>query len=767
LKSDDRVVLYDQQARKAIAELQIPRVKYVVWNKDFSMVALVSKHQLVLANKQLEQLCTVTETVRLKGGCWDDTKPVFIYTTLNHVKYLLQNGDKGIVRGLDAPVYVTKVQSNTLSCLDREGKMRTMDIDTTEAMFKLALERKDYSEVMRMVKHSRLCGQAIISYLTAKGYPEVALNFVHDNKTRFKLALACGNIQVAMNVAYDLGDEAWRQLGVEALRQGNHEVVEMSYQKTKEFERLSFLYLLTGNTEKLRKMLKIAEMRGDAMSRFHNALFLGDAEERVKVLESTNQLSLAYITAATHGMEADAARLLELLEVGKIPVPVITTGATLLQPPTPILRGENWPLLAVGKSLLSDIKDKTGVSAIRADGDEEFQDAKGGQWGDDDDDLFDDEDADQRKKAPDGPKEGGQWGDDDDLDLSDDEAPSPAKGTSGKGTDSGGGAFYAVPSGGVVPTVGWCADSAHAADHLAAGSAESALNLLHRQIAVANAEPLKANALSLFIGACAFLPGFPLLPSNRSYLTRETIAASAASKSVKSMPALSLKVTVLLEQLKVAYRAFTNGQFAECRTSFDAIITSIPLVHAASRTETTDLKELLEVSREYITAIRVKNAITESTADIPRSLELVSYFTHCNLQPAHLVLALKTAMASAFKNKNYINAAGFARRLLELPDMSSERNAESRSKAQKVLQKSEQQGRNEFPIDYDEMNPFTLDCFTFKPVYKGSASVKCSYCSSLYVPTCSGKLCVTCNLCTVGIVTVGLVTQANPAGRNK
>ena len=39
-----------------------------------------------------------------------------------------------------------------LYCLDREGKMRTLDIDTTEALFKLALERKDYSEVMRMVR---------------------------------------------------------------------------------------------------------------------------------------------------------------------------------------------------------------------------------------------------------------------------------------------------------------------------------------------------------------------------------------------------------------------------------------------------------------------------------------------------------------------------------------------------------------------------------------------------------------------------------------
>jgi hypothetical protein len=38
--------------------------------------------------------------------------------------------------------------------------------------------------------------------------------------------------------------------------------------------------------------------------------------------------------------------------------------------------------------------------------------------------------------------------------------------------------------------------------------------------------------------------------------------------------------------------------------------------------------------------------------------------------------------------------------------MNSENNADARGKAQKVLQKSEQQGRNDFTIDYDERNPF-------------------------------------------------------------
>jgi hypothetical protein len=65
--------------------------------------------------------------------------------------------------------------------------------------------------------------------------------------------------------------------------------VELAYQKTKNFERLSFLYLITGNVKMLKNMQKIAEKRNDVMSRFYNALLLGDVTERVRVLEETGQ----------------------------------------------------------------------------------------------------------------------------------------------------------------------------------------------------------------------------------------------------------------------------------------------------------------------------------------------------------------------------------------------------------------------------------------------------------------------------------------------
>lgn len=328
---------------------------------------------------------------------------------------------------------------------------------------------------------------------------------------------------------------------------------------------------------------------------------------------------------------------------------------------------------------------------------------------------------------------------------------------SGKQTE---GDFFLSPQGGTSPVVSWCSDSSHAADHFAAGSVDSALQLLNRQIALVNAIPIKPLALGAFLGSTAFLPGLPLAPVGKSYLTRES-----SKPAGKSLPAVALRTTLLLDLLKQVYRSFTAAQFVECRQSLDTIIQSIPLVVAGNRNDTNDLKELLDVCREYITALRVKAAMGE-TDEPARSLELAAYFTHCSLQPAHLMLALKTAMANAFKSKNFINAASFARRLLELPDINSERHADTRVKAQKVLQKSEQQGRNEFAIDYDEMNPFSLDCEKLKPIYKGTPSIKCPYCSSIFSPEFKGQVCSTCSMCSVGLDTVGLITQAIPS-RNK
>lgn len=57
------------------------------------------------------------------------------------------SSDYGIIRTLDFPVYLTAVKGGSVYCLDRDGKTRVLNVDTTEYNFKLALVERKYDEV--------------------------------------------------------------------------------------------------------------------------------------------------------------------------------------------------------------------------------------------------------------------------------------------------------------------------------------------------------------------------------------------------------------------------------------------------------------------------------------------------------------------------------------------------------------------------------------------------------------------------------------------
>lgn len=279
------VHLYDIQHKKSIASLNVNGVKYVAWSNDSLYAALLSKHNVTIVTKTLEQVSTLHETIRIKSATWDDAG-ILLYSTLNHIKYTLLNGDNGIVRTLDQTVYLVRVKGRNVYCLDRSAKPKILQIDPTEYRFKMALVKRNYEEMLHIIQTSSLVGQSIISYLQKKGYPEIALQFVQDPTTRFELAIECGNLDVAVEMAKELDKpKLWSRLSSEALSHGNHQVVEMCYQKLKQFDKLSFLYLATGDQAKLSRMAKIAEHRGDFTARFQNALYLGDIEDRIQMFK--------------------------------------------------------------------------------------------------------------------------------------------------------------------------------------------------------------------------------------------------------------------------------------------------------------------------------------------------------------------------------------------------------------------------------------------------------------------------------------------------
>ncbi|KAF2301912.1 hypothetical protein GH714_030350 [Hevea brasiliensis] len=742
-RAEDRVVIFDLQQRLVLGDLQTPFVKYVVWSNDMESIALLSKHAIIIASKKLVHQCTLHETIRVKSGAWDDNG-VFIYTTLNHIKYCLPNGDSGIIRTLDVPIYITKVSGNTIFCLDRDGKNRTIVIDATEYIFKLSLLRKRYDNVMSMIRNSQLCGQAMIAYLQQKGFPEVALHFVKDERTRFNLALESGNIQIAVASAKEIDEkDHWYRLGVEALRQGNAGIVEYAYQRTKNFERLSFLYLITGNLEKLSKMLKIAEVKNDVMGQFHNALYLGDVQERVKILENAGHLPLAYITAKVHGLEDLAERLAAELgdNVPSVPEDKVPS---LLMPPSPVMCGSDWPLLRVMKGIFEGGLDNMGRA-----GAEEYEEVGEGDWVNELEMVVEDgsQNGDVTAILEDG--EGAEENDEGGWDLEDLELPPEAD--TPRASVIARSSVFVAPTPGMPVSQIWIQRSSLAAEHAAAGNFDTAMRLLNRQLGIRNFIPLRSMFLDLHSGSHSYLRAFSSTPVIS--LAVERGWNESASPNVRGPPALVFNFSQLEEKLKAGYKATTTGKFTEALRLFLSILHTIPLIVVESRREVDEVKELNVIVKEYVLGLQMELKRREMKDNPVRQQELAAYFTHCNLQMPHLRLALLNAMTVCFKAKNLATAANFARRLLETNPTLENQAKTSRQ----VLQAAERNMTDASELNYDFRNPFVTCGATYVPIYRGQKDVSCPYCSSRFVPSQEGKLCTVCDLAVVGADASGLL----------
>ena len=101
-----------------------------------ALIDCYSQHRRPVARSN-RLLWPTPQAVNVKGGAWDESG-VFIYTTLNHIKFVLPSGDSGIVRTLDEVVYVAAVVKGVIHCIDRQLVTCRVKIDTTEYRFKLA-----------------------------------------------------------------------------------------------------------------------------------------------------------------------------------------------------------------------------------------------------------------------------------------------------------------------------------------------------------------------------------------------------------------------------------------------------------------------------------------------------------------------------------------------------------------------------------------------------------------------------------------------------
>lgn len=211
----------------------------------------------------------------------------------------------------------------------------------------------------------------------------------------------------------------------------------------------------------------------------------------------------------------------------------------------------------------------------------------------------------------------------------------------------------------------WARNSPLAADHVAAGSFETAMQLLNRQVGAVNFAPLKPRFLEVYKASKTFLPATTGLPPLVNYV-RRTVDETDSRKVLPIIPK-DLE-TIANVDLQEGYAAMRANKLEDGVRIFRNILNSVLVNTVSSEAEVEQAKKIIETAREYILAMSIelerRSIPTDTPDNLKRSLELSAYFTIPKLEVAHRQLALMAAMKLAFANKNYSSALSFANRML-------------------------------------------------------------------------------------------------------
>lgn len=216
----------------------------------------------------------------------------------------------------------------------------------------------------------------------------------------------------------------------------------------------------------------------------------------------------------------------------------------------------------------------------------------------------------------------------------------------------------------------WARNSPIAADHVAGGSFETAMQLLNRQLGAVNFAPLKPRFLEIYQATKTFLPASTGLPPIVNYV-RRTVEESDPRKV---LPIIPRDIESLASNdLQKGYLAMRGNKLQDGEIVFQGILHALLVNAVATASEVVEAKKLITTAREYKIAMAIElerralgtdDQVNKSPEKRKRNLELSAYFTIPKLEVPHRQIALSSAMNLSYKNKNLNSALSFANRIL-------------------------------------------------------------------------------------------------------
>ncbi|SBS95440.1 coatomer alpha subunit, putative [Plasmodium ovale curtisi] len=762
--SENKIYLYDVNLKKIVNEMHHTDVILSVEILK-EHIGFVFKYNIVITTIELAHVCTVHENIRVKSGVWDEShKNAFIYNTLSHLKYVLINGETGLIKYMEEPVYLFKIWNNYLYYINRQQVVKKELLNDTEYNFKLALINNDEKMAYHYLNMNNNTSKGqndqqkkklhfsynLIGYIKKKGFANLAIQMVNNNHTIFNLSVQLGHLQNALKAAKKIDKKhIWTILSDHALLLGNYEIAEYALQRNKAYDKLSFLYFFSGNVEKLRKMLSISIIRNDFNSIFLNALYLGDIQQRIQIFIEQNHLSLALLCSHLYNIPINISE--KHIEFDINDCTYCPKKSYYLSPPIPIVKicsnkhnkdnvsmkyvhqygdkshseitwknSYNWPYVNLETTYNHDIVGDRNNMDIKMNRHEKFNSSNKGNiymqdegenrnykmgktqtlFGVDKDIHHFNEIKSEEKSSF--SEENDIWKDDvNDEDINIDlDVQDQKKILNKKNTKIEKGENIIYKS---------LKKNGKIIDHIKAANIKTALKLISKKYGIVDMKPLKLILKNVYISTYAYMTPMQNFLSLKIPINTNEYTMHSTMYITKHF---------LFNQIKKAHKLVTLGKFSVALNLFRSVLYHMVFIHPSSgisggstgssgidgrgENDEKELNEYLCMCTSYILAMRLEEERnTTATKDPRRSLELMAYFTCCALQNSHLYLVLRRGMGLAWKAQNYITAGSFAKRLVNGNYENIKGSDEEIIKAKKILLMCEQKSTEHYTIDYD------------------------------------------------------------------
>lgn len=317
----------------------------------------------------------------------------------------------------------------------------------------------------------------------------------------------------------------------------------------------------------------------------------------------------------------------------------------------------------------------------------------------------------------------------------------------------------------------WARNSPLAADHVAGGSFESAMQLLNRQVGAVQFAPLKPRFLEVYQATRTYLPASAGLPPILNYV-RRTVEETDPRKVLPVVPRdLEFLAT---NDLQRGYESMKANKLEDGHRFFKGILHAMMVNAVSSESEVSEAKKLITSASEYAVAMSIElsrralgtpDVVSQDPEKLKRSLELSAYFTIPKIEVPHRQLALLSAMQLAMKNKNYNSALSFANRMIAngsanklvenvsvslRPDCWSRTTTLIISQAKKTKAQCERNPNDAIDIEFDQFAEFDICAASHTPIYSGTAYEECAFDGSKYHSQYKGSVCRVCDVCEIG-----------------